>query len=172
TYSDMLRLGLKATATNVRIRPEPGISVVVSADVNITGTRQASRAMGNVTINRVTYAPLSDFGSLLARAAPPAQPTAETDSFLEHMRLDIRVRTSSVTAVQASLAQNLQLDSDLRVRGTAARPGMTGRLVITSGDLVFFGSKYHVNNGSIGFYNPFRIEPVLDFSLETQAKGV
>jgi translocation and assembly module TamB len=172
TYSDMLRLGMKATATNVRIRPEPGISVVVSADVNITGTTQAARAMGNVTINRVTYAPQSDFGSLLARAAPPAQPAAETGSFLEHMRLDIRVRTSSVTAVQASLAQNLQIDSDLRVRGTAARPGMTGRLVITSGDLVFFGSKYHVNSGSIGFYNPFRIEPVLDFSLETQAKGV
>jgi autotransporter translocation and assembly factor TamB len=172
SFADTLRLGLRATATNVRIRPEPGISVVVSATVNVTGTTKQSLASGNVTINRVTYAPQSDFGSILSRAAPPAQAEADTDSILEHMRLDIRVRTSSLTAVQAALAENLQFNGDLRVRGTAARPGMLGRLVITSGDLVFFGSKYHVNNGAIGFYDPLRIEPVLDFSLETQAKGV
>jgi translocation and assembly module TamB len=172
SYTDMLRLGLRATATNVRIRPEEGVSVVVSATVNVTGTPSASLASGNVSINGVTYAPQSDFGSLLSRAAPPAQPAADTNSVLDHMRLDIRVRTSSVTAIQASLAQNLQVNGDLRVRGTAARPGMVGRLVITSGDLVFFGSKYHVDTGTISFYNPMRIEPVLDFSLETQAKGV
>src|SRR6185369_12086424 len=132
SFADTLRLGLRATATNVRIRPEPGISVVVSATVNVTGTTKQSLASGNVTINRVTYAPQSDFGSILSRAAPPAQAEADTDSILEHMRLDIRVRTSSLTAVQASLTENLQFNGDLRVRGTAARPGMLGRLVITS----------------------------------------
>jgi translocation and assembly module TamB len=172
TFTDILRLGLRVTATNVRIRPENGVSVVISAMVNVTGTTKASLASGNVTINRVTYAPQSDFGSLLSRAAPPAQAAAATNSFLDYMRLDVRVRTSSATAVQASLAENLQVSGDLRLRGTAARPGLLGRLVITSGDLVFFGSKFHVDNGSIGFYNPLRIEPVLDFSLETQAKGV
>jgi translocation and assembly module TamB len=172
SYTDMLRMGLRVTATNVRVRPEEGVSVVVSAVVSVTGTTSASLASGSVTINRVTYAPQSDFGSLLSRAAPAAQPAADTNSILNHMRLDIRVRTSSVTAIQASLAQNLQVNGDLRVRGTAARPGMIGRLVITSGDLVFFGSKYHVDTGTIGFYNPIRIEPILDFSLETQAKGV
>jgi translocation and assembly module TamB len=47
-----------------------------------------------------------------------------------------------------------------------------GRVNITEGQLVFFGSTYTVNSGSIGFYNPLRIEPVLNVSLETQAKGV
>jgi translocation and assembly module TamB len=172
SYTDMLRLGLRATATNVRIRPESGVSVVVSASIDITGTTKASRASGDVTINRVTYAPQSDFGSILSRAAPPTQSAVNSDSFLDHMRLDIRTRTSSVTAVQTSLAQNLQVDGELRVRGTAARPGMLGRLVISNGDLVFFGSKYHVDSGSIGFYDPLHIEPILDLSLETQAKGV
>ena len=37
---------------------------------------------------------------------------------------------------------------------------------------MFFGSTYTVQLGSIGFYNPIRIDPVLDMSLETQAKGV
>ena len=172
SYQDVLRLGVRATATNVRIRPQDGISIVISATVNVTGTTQASRAAGEVTINRVNYAPQSDFGSILSRAAPPVQASGTSNSFLDHMRLDIRVRTSSATAVQTSMAENLQLNGDLRVRGTAARPGMLGRLTITRGDLVFFGSKYRVSTGDIGFYDPLRIEPILNFSLETQAKGV
>ena len=88
------------------------------------------------------------------------------------MKLDIQVRSSSALAVQASLAENLQLDANLRIRGTAAHPGVLGRVIVTEGKLVFFGSTYTVNTGTIGFYNPVRIAPILDLSLETLAKGV
>ena len=56
----------------------------------------------------------------------------------------------------------------------AAPPGRvsSGESPITEGDLVFFGSKYEVTSGNIAFYNPVRIEPVLDVTLKTQAKGV
>jgi translocation and assembly module TamB len=108
----------------------------------------------------------------LTRAAPPVQAPAAPNPLLDNMRLDIRVRTTSSTAVQASLAENIQVEADLRVRGTAARPGVLGRVSITEGDLVFFGSKYRVSSGDITFYNPVRIEPVLNVTLETQAKGV
>jgi len=43
---------------------------------------------------------------------------------------------------------------------------------ITSGKLLFFGTNYTVNTGTVSFFDPFRVEPVLDFSLETQAQGV
>ena len=49
---------------------------------------------------------------------------------------------------------------------------MLGRVTITQGQLIFFGATYTVNTGSIGFFNPVRIEPILDLSLETTAKGV
>ncbi|HZU24295.1 MAG TPA: translocation/assembly module TamB domain-containing protein, partial [Bryobacteraceae bacterium] len=52
------------------------------------------------------------------------------------------------------------------------QPGMTGRVNISEGKLVFFGSTYTVNSGSINFYNPLRIQPVLNINLETMAKGV
>jgi translocation and assembly module TamB len=172
TYTDVVRMGLRATATNVRVRLESGVSLVASASLNLTGTARRSLASGTLAINRVTYAPQSDLGSILSRAAPTVQPTAGLDSFADHLSLDIRVRTSSATAVQASLAENLNVDCDLRIRGTAAHPGVLGRLAVTRGDLVFFGSKYRVNMGTIGFYDPLRIEPILNFSLETSAKGV
>ncbi|HYI93855.1 MAG TPA: translocation/assembly module TamB domain-containing protein [Bryobacteraceae bacterium] len=169
---DQLRLGLRATANSVRVRMQQGVSVVVSAFVNVTGTTLASLASGTININRITYAPQSDMGSILTRAAPPVQSPEAPDPLLDNMRLDVRVRTSSATAVQASLAQNIQLDADLRIRGTASRPGVLGRVLITEGDLVFFGSEYRVSSGTISFYNPVRIEPILNVTLETQAKGV
>jgi translocation and assembly module TamB len=70
------------------------------------------------------------------------------------------------------MAESLSLDANLRVRGTASHPGVVGRVNVNSGQLVFFSSTYNVNPGSISFYNPIRIEPVLNLSLETQAKGV
>jgi len=127
---------------------------------------------GTATIDQVTYSPRSDIGSILARSAPPVQSPTTPSPFLDNMKLEIRVRTSSGLAVQASLAQNLQADADLRIRGTASLPGVLGRITITQGQLVFFGSEYTVDTGTIGFFNPVRIEPILDISLQTQAKGV
>jgi translocation and assembly module TamB len=45
-------------------------------------------------------------------------------------------------------------------------------VTVTGGQLIFFGSSYKVNSGSIGFFNPVRIEPILDMSLETVTQGV
>ncbi|MBV8728698.1 MAG: translocation/assembly module TamB domain-containing protein, partial [Acidobacteriia bacterium] len=39
-------------------------------------------------------------------------------------------------------------------------------------DVVFFGSKYTINQGNIAFYNPNQINPILNIDLETQTQGV
>jgi translocation and assembly module TamB len=171
-FTDVLRMGLRVNASNVRVRLEQGVSIVADANLNLTGTTEGSVASGTVTVQQVTYNPKSDFASLLSRAAPPVQAPATPSPLLDNMKLDIRVRTSDAMAVQASLAQNLQSDADLRIRGMASQPGVLGRVTISEGQLVFFGSTYTVNTGTISFYNPTRIEPVLNISLETKAKGV
>jgi translocation and assembly module TamB len=88
------------------------------------------------------------------------------------MRLDVVVRTSPNVAFETSLAQDIQADVDLRVRGTLASPGVVGRITITHGEMVFFGTKYTVSQGSIAFYDPNRINPILNIDLQTTAKGV
>lgn len=172
TMNGELRFGLQAKATRVRIQVQQGLGVVASANVSLSGTAANSSLSGAVTVEQVSYAARSDLGSLLSLAAPPVQTPYAPSPLLENMRLDVRVRSSSALGVQSSVAQNLQLTSDLRIRGTAAHPGVLGRVVITEGKLVFFGSTYTVNIGTIAFYNPIRIEPILDLSLETQAQGV
>lgn len=171
-YSGVIRMGVKASATNVRLRVQEGVSVTITAAVQLIGTEKSSIATGTATVLQVSYAPQSDIGSILTRAAPSVQAPTAPSPFLENMKLDIVVRTSAGMAVQASLAQNLQMDANMRIRGTAATPGMTGRVTIDEGQLVFFGTTYTVDRGSIAFYNPIRIDPVLDVSLETTAQGV
>jgi translocation and assembly module TamB len=172
TLNDTLRFGLQATATQVRIMVQQGVGLVASANVSLSGTTENSSISGSVTVDRISYAAQSDLGSLLSLAAPPVQASGVQSSFLENMRLDVRVRSSNALGVQSSLAQNVQLTADLRIRGSAAHPSMLGRVLVTEGKLVFFGSTYTVNSGTIGFYNPVRIEPILDLSLETQSQGV
>ncbi len=171
-YGDVLRFALHANATNVRVRLQPGVSGVADANVQLTGGTETSAVTGTVTIDQITYAPTSDFGSILLRAAPPVQNASEPSPLLDNMKLDVQVRSSPSLIVQSALAQNLQLDANLQVRGTASQPGILGRINLTGGQLLFFSSTYSVNSGSISFFNPVRIQPILNLSLETQAKGV
>ena len=171
TMNGALRFGLQARASRVRLQIQPGLSTMVSANVSASGTTANSTLAGAVTLDQVSYASHSDLGSILSLAAPPVQAAAPSQ-FLQDVHLDLRVRSSNALAVQSSLAQNIQLDADVRIRGTAANPGVLGRVNITEGKLTFFGSTYTVNSGNISFFNPIRVEPILDLSLETQTQGV
>jgi len=172
SYGDTPRFGLRATANNVRVRPQEGLSAVAGANLQLTGGLRSSLISGTVTIDEISYAPTSDFGSILSRAAPPVQNASTPSPLLDNMKLAVQVRTSPSLTVQASMAENLELQANLQVRGTASRPGVLGRITITEGQLLFFSSTYTVNSGTISFYNPVRIDPILNLSLETQAQGV
>jgi len=171
SYTGAMRFALRANASDVRLRLQPGVSAMANADLRLTGRRDTSVLSGLVTVVGLNYAPESDFGSILSRVAPPVQAPTSPSPILNGMKLDVQARTSSAMAVQASVAQNLQVDANLHIQGTAARPGVVGRVSITEGRLVFFSTSYQVNTGTISFFNPNRIDPVLNLSLETQAKG-
>jgi translocation and assembly module TamB len=168
-----LAFNLKATATKVRTRYS-GISITSNASVTLAGNMRRSFLTGNVSIQRIAYAPTSDAGSLLSSFAstPPSTTSSEASPLMAGMRLDIHITTAPNLRVVSTYANRLDIMTNLDVRGTAANPGVTGRVVVTDGQLVFFGNTYTVNTGTINFYNPNSIQPVLNFSLETLAQGV
>jgi translocation and assembly module TamB len=166
-----LRYALRTKAEHVRTR-YAGASIVSSAALTLNGTTEHSVLSGNVTIERLGFNSQSDFGSMLSSSATPPETPSAPAGPLAGMRLDIRVRTAPDVRFQTSIAQSLQGIADLTVQGTLANPGLTGRVNITEGRLVFFGNQYDVNRGSVSFYNPLKIAPVLDVDLETTVKGV
>jgi translocation and assembly module TamB len=163
---------INANAKNVRVRYPESVSTLADAAITLNGNLDRSTLSGTVTVQRIGFNPHSDFGSLLSTAGRPIQTPSAPDSLLAGVHLQIQVRTIPGVQFQTALAQNVQATADLRVRGTLDEPDILGRINITQGELIFFGAKYTVNQGSIAFYDPTKIVPVLNVDLETSLQGV
>ncbi len=166
-----LNFNLKAGARNVRVRYS-GVSATSNATIQFTGTTRRSLISGNVVVERIVYGSTADTGTLLSFASTPPSTPAAPSPLLSGMRLDMHVRTAADLRVVTTYANRLNVFADLTVRGTAEEPGILGRVVVTDGQLVFFGNTYTVNVGTVNFYNANAIEPILNFSLETIAQNV
>ena len=163
---------LQARADNVRIRYPEGVSTTVSSNLSVTGSSSKSMLSGVVTIRRARFNPRTDIGGVLAASARPVATPITPNPFLRNMQLDVHIETAPGLQFQTSLTSDLQAEADLRVRGTAVKPTLLGRVTVNQGEVQFFGNKYTINRGEIGFFNPVKIEPVLDMDLETRVRGV
>lgn len=167
-----LAFRFEAKTRNVRVRYPAGVSTVSDSDITLAGTSARSEASGKVSVRRVSINPKSDMTAILAGAAQPMKTAAGNTGFLGNMNLDVQIETAPDVVFETSVAQSLEADANLRLRGTAAAPAVLGRINVTQGEMAFFGNKYTINQGSISFFNPARIDPVLNVDLQTKARGV
>jgi translocation and assembly module TamB len=166
-----LTFNLKANANKVRVLYS-GISVVSNANLALIGTTRRSLLNGTVSVTRISYTSNSDAGSLLSTASTPPSTPSEPSPLLSGLHLDVHILTAPDIRVISTYTQSLDVLANLTLRGTAETPGMLGRVTITNGQLVFFGNTYTVDTGTINFYDPAAIQPILNISLETVAQGV
>ena len=162
---------IEAKSRGVRVRYPEGVSSISDADLTLAGTSQRSDISGLVTIHRVVINPKTDAASILAASAEPLKTSAKT-GIASNMNFDVQISTAPDVVLQTSLTQSIQADANLRLRGTVTNPAVLGRVNVTQGELVFFGNKYSISQGSVSFFNPGKIEPVLNVDLETKARGV
>lgn len=165
-YGRNVSFNLTATGKDVRIRYPEGVSSNGDADLRLAGTLQNATLSGEVTINKFGLNPRFDFANYLTRAKQTAA-TPDPTSPLNSLHFDVRVVSTPELQVQTSLAK-LTGNVDLRLRGTAMRPSVLGRISIVEGDITFNGTKYRLDRGDVLFTNPTKIEPVLD--LEASAR--
>jgi translocation and assembly module TamB len=169
---EQLIFRLFSRAEQVRLRYPEGVSTVANAALTWTGSSDRSTLAGTISILRTGFNPQSDFSTILASSAEPVRTPAAQAGILSGMHLDVQIETAPDIAFESSLAQDLQVEAGLRLRGTAANPSLLGRINVTQGRLVFFGTRYTINQGSISFFNPSRIEPIFNVDLETRARGI
>jgi translocation and assembly module TamB len=163
---------IDAAARNVRVRSPEGVSITADADLNLSGASERSTLSGRITVLRAGFTPRTDFSSVLFQASQPVRTPSARVGPLSGMRFDISIETAPNISVESALAQDIEVEGRLRLQGTPYNPVLLGRLNITEGQINFFGSKYTINQGSILFANPVRIEPVLDIDLETKVQGI
>lgn len=170
--SGVLVYRVQSTADQVRFRHPDGASVTLNAALNLTGTSENGLVSGTITIMRAAFEPRADLGSLLAQSARPLPAPSAPNEYLRGLNFDVRIESGPSLEVQTSLTRDLEAEAELRLRGNAARPLLTGDISVSQGEIQFFGNKYSINRGDIRFINPSKIEPVFDIDLETKARGI
>ncbi len=166
TYGRTIGFDLTANGTDIRFR-YAGISVTSDQSLHLVGTLQSSTLSGDVTVTRFAQIPSTDLKFALAQASPSVVPNPRSP--LNGLHLDVRILSAPELTVQTSLAK-LSGGVDLRLRGTAARPVLLGRINIAEGDLKIGGTKYHLERGDVTFIDPVRIDPVLDVEATTRVR--
>jgi translocation and assembly module TamB len=168
SYQSGIYFDLTATGREVRLRYPPGISASANADLRYSGNLKSSLLSGDVLVTRFGVNQRFDFALYVARGkAPPTVPKA--NPFLDNLRLDVHVTSTPELRVETELAK-VSGDADLRIRGTASKPAVLGRVNIAEGDIFFNSTKYHLERGDISFNNPIRIEPILNVEASARVR--
>lgn len=168
TYANGIFFDLSATGRDIRIRYPEGVSSQATADLRLVGTAQNSVLSGDVTITKFGLTPQFDLATYVQKAKQtPAPPNP--NSLVDNIRLDVHIVSTPELRVETSMAR-LSGDVDIRLRGTAARPSVMGRLSIAEGDITFNSTTYHLERGDVVFANPVRIEPVINVEASARVR--
>lgn len=167
-----LTFRLQAQLSNVRLRYPEGVSNTVDADLALTGSSAASVLSGVVTVKRSGFVVTGDAGNLLGGAGSPAAAAITQNEFLRNLQFDVRLRTAPDAIFVMSYTSDLQLEGDLRLRGSPAKPILLGSIYASQGEVNFFGNRYNISRGELLFYNTAAVAPQVDLDLETRVRGI
>lgn len=167
-----LTFRLQAQLKNVRLRYPEGVSNTVDADLALTGSSAASVLSGLVTVKRSGFVVTGDAGNLLGGAGGGGAAALTQNEFLRNLQFDVRLRTAPDAIFVMSYTSDLQLEGDLRLRGSPAKPILLGSIYASQGEVSFFGNRYNISRGELLFYNTAAVAPQVDLDLETRVRGI
>jgi len=166
TYGEgPLRYEVTATTSTVRIRYPEGMSWLAGGTLRFSGTTTAALLSGRVQVDRLLFAQGVDITSFFSSAASQVSSSAPTTStFLQNLAFDVQGQTSPGAQIEWTGA-HIEVDGNVRLRGTWDRPVLLGDVHLLSGEMPFRGNTFQLTRGDINFANPFRLDPVLDVEL-------
>ena len=156
-----VRYEVTATTSQARIRYPTGMSWLAGGTIRLSGTTTAGLLSGRVQVQRILFAQGVDVASFFAAASETSPGPPSTTPFLQNLALDVEGQTSPGARIEWSGA-HVDIDGDVRLRGTFDRPVLLGNVHLLGGEMPFRGNVFQITRGDINFANPFRLDPELD----------
>src|SRR4051794_34854507 len=103
-YKEGLFADLSVTGKAIRIRYPAGVSSQADATLHLQGTRGSLLLSGNMMLTRFSLSPDLDIAAL-ASQANAVQPVVSQDAPSNHVRLDVRIRSSPQLNFQNAYAK-------------------------------------------------------------------
>ena len=162
TYGEgPVRYEVTAATSTVRIRYPAGMSWLAGGTIQLSGTSEAALVSGHVQVERLLFAQGVDVASFFASASDTSPGPASSSSFLQNLTFDVSGQTNPGARIEWAGA-HIEVDGDVRLRGTWDRPVLLGHIHLLGGEMPFRGNNFELTRGDIDFSNPFRLDPVLN----------
>ncbi len=161
-------LDFGATAQGVRLRYPPGVSSTANADLRLTGSTNSAVLSGDVVVTKLAVTPGFDFSAYIEKTKQGTVLT-QSDTLQSRLKLDVHVTTTPELQMQTAVAR-LSGNADLRLRGTAERPVVLGRVEVLEGQISFNGNTYNLERGDVTFANPAKTQPIIDLQATTRVR--
>jgi translocation and assembly module TamB len=105
-----------------------------------------------------------DLASFFASSSDVTLAAASSSSFLQNLSFDIQGETTPGARIEWGGA-HIEMDGNVRLRGTWDRPVLLGHIHLLGGEMPFRGNNYELTRGDIDFSNPFRLDPILNVEM-------
>lgn len=158
-------------ARGVAVEYPSNVDSEVDALLTLTPSATAPVLRGDVRVLRSSYRATISVPALVAFNATTTVAASAEPSYLDGMRLDVSLSTEDDMIFDNNYGR-FEAGANVRLQGTVARPGMTGRAELREGGEIFLlGGVYRLNASNIAFTNPVAIEPDMNISMFTQQGG-
>ncbi len=166
------RFGLKAE--NIRTMYPPDVRSLADGELTLQGNRQVQVLSGLIRIKRAEYTKNTDLGTLiqtqlnvLPGATGSLQATSAQSTFTT---LDIRVEAPETLFIRNNFA-DVAGSASLRLRGSITQPDISGRILVTRGQLEFRNDRFQITRGVVTMPESRADETFYDIQAESVIKG-
>jgi autotransporter translocation and assembly factor TamB len=139
----------------------------VSGQGQITGSWKAMTVRGEIEVLNALYDRRIELTDLLPFFREQLAPAPRAEPEGREVRLDLHLSAPDGVFVDNNFAK-AEMRADLRVGGSTAAPVLTGIIEFVDGEVTFRKRTFTITAGSIDFRDPFKINPVLNISAESQ----
>jgi translocation and assembly module TamB len=165
TYGKQANFNVGVDMKSVRVRYPEGIRSILTGNLALNGTPEASSLTGRVLIDRLSFTQQFDLVNFMGQFSDESPASAPS-----HLEQNMKLNVSVATADNLNLASSkvsIGGAANLSLGGTLADPVVLGRMNLNGGEIFFMGKRYDIQSGTIEFANPVRTTPVLNLYAKT-----
>jgi len=153
-----------ASNVNMSVR---GVNAILSGNLIFKGDPSGQSLLGEVNVRKAVYSKPVDWRGTAFGKKPAVR---VQKGRLARTELRLRVYGTEAIEIKNNLAR-APLNIDLTLRGTVDEPIPVGRVEAPKGKLFFRNTEFDIEQASVIFADPARINPVLNILATTIARG-
>jgi len=169
--NDISDLELNTTMKNISINRKKQYQVALkSSTLRLWRQNNFYNLDGDVVFDETRLQYNVQPKTLISIVQSSRRPSGEPLPLMQKIRLNVRIRDSKNIWIDNNLAR-VRLRPEIGIIGTAAKTNISGRLKIEEGYILYLDRKFKVKQGIIDFIDPNTINPIIDFTAESEIKS-